>query len=64
MHWLFSDERDLEDLKSRELLHRIGCQYHWENPGFRDFDDFLDALVSKKTQANKARTPTGPRIGA
>ncbi|HIE36027.1 MAG TPA: hypothetical protein EYP89_02190, partial [Candidatus Omnitrophica bacterium] len=30
------------------MLHRVGCQFHWENPGFRDFNDFLDALVSKK----------------
>ncbi|HEY5700475.1 MAG TPA: GNAT family N-acetyltransferase, partial [Gammaproteobacteria bacterium] len=25
-----------------------GCQFHWHNPGFRDFDDFLDSLRSKK----------------
>ena len=52
-HWLFSDETELEDYKSQELLHRVGCQYHWENPGFRDFDDFLDSLVSKKRKQIK-----------
>ncbi|MDF2643129.1 MAG: N-acetyltransferase, partial [Pseudomonas sp.] len=25
-------------------LQRIGCQFHWHNRGYRDFQDFLDAL--------------------
>ena len=29
-------------------LQRIGCQYHWHNRGYRDFQDFLDALSSRK----------------
>ena len=29
-------------------LQRIGCQYHWQNRGYRDFQDFLDALSSRK----------------
>ncbi|MCP5368896.1 MAG: N-acetyltransferase [Hyphomicrobiales bacterium] len=29
-------------------LLRLGQQYHWENAGYRDFDDFLDALSSRK----------------
>lgn len=29
-------------------LHRLGCQYHWHNPGYRDFQDFLDTLMSRK----------------
>jgi predicted N-acyltransferase len=29
-------------------LPRIGCQYHWQNRGYRDFQDFLDALSSRK----------------
>ncbi len=29
-------------------LQRIGCQYHWQNRGYRDFVDFLDALSSRK----------------
>ena len=52
-HWLYPDDSELDDFKSHALLHRVGCQYHWENPGFRDFDDFLDALVSKKRKQIK-----------
>ncbi|MGG2397493.1 GNAT family N-acetyltransferase [Pseudomonas sp. SH1-B] len=29
-------------------LERIGCQFHWRNRGYRDFQDFLDALSSRK----------------
>ncbi|WLH25489.1 GNAT family N-acetyltransferase [Pseudomonas sp. FP215] len=29
-------------------LQRLGCQFHWQNRGYRDFQDFLDALSSRK----------------
>ncbi|WP_395502531.1 GNAT family N-acetyltransferase [Ectopseudomonas mendocina] len=29
-------------------LERIGCQFHWHNRGYRDFQDFLDVLSSRK----------------
>ncbi|MBK5010966.1 N-acetyltransferase [Pseudomonas sp. S60] len=29
-------------------LERLGCQFHWQNKGYRDFQDFLDSLSSRK----------------
>ncbi|MDZ5601966.1 GNAT family N-acetyltransferase [Pseudomonas sp. RP23018S] len=29
-------------------LERLGCQFHWRNRGYRDFQDFLDTLSSRK----------------
>ncbi|WPP01188.1 GNAT family N-acetyltransferase [Pseudomonas sp. HR96] len=29
-------------------LQRLGCQYHWQNRGYGDFQDFLDTLASRK----------------
>ncbi len=29
-------------------LERLGCQFHWHNRGYRDFQDFLDTLSSRK----------------
>ncbi len=29
-------------------LERLGCQFHWHNRGYRDFQDFLDTLASRK----------------
>ena len=63
-HWLFPDDTELDDFKSQEtLLLRVGCQYHWENPGFRDFDDFLDALVSKKRKQIKRERRQARELG-
>jgi len=47
-HWLFPASDDLDSLLERGLLHRVGCQFHWENPGYRDFQDFLDTLTAKR----------------
>jgi predicted N-acyltransferase len=33
------------------FLERLGYQYHWRNPGFRAFDDYLDRLKSKRRNA-------------
>ncbi|KXU37306.1 acyltransferase superfamily protein [Ventosimonas gracilis] len=29
-------------------MERIGCQFHWHNPGFADFEDFLQTLTARK----------------
>lgn len=29
-------------------LQRLGCQFHWYNRGYRDFQDFLDSFASRK----------------
>jgi uncharacterized protein len=48
LHWLFPDATDLEALRAEGLALRMGCQYHWRNDGYRDFDDFLERFSSKK----------------
>ena len=48
MHWLFTDEEDTELLRGNGLIMRMGCQYHWHNNQYRDFDDFLSRFSSKK----------------
>jgi predicted N-acyltransferase len=35
-------------LSEAGYLPRIGIQYQWSNPGYRDFEDFLAALRSKR----------------
>ncbi|SFN41175.1 hypothetical protein SAMN05216516_10726 [Izhakiella capsodis] len=34
--------------QQQDWLSRIGCQYHWHNRQYRDFNDFLDTLMSRK----------------
>jgi hypothetical protein len=45
---LFPEPTDLDALLENGLLQRVGCQFHWQNPGYRDFNDFLDTMTSKK----------------
>jgi len=41
---------DAGDLLAQQpaWLARLGVQYHWHNKGYRDFQDFLDTLMSRK----------------
>ena len=48
IHWLFPASAELDRLLARGFLHRLGCQFHWQNPGYRDFRDFLDTLTAKR----------------
>jgi hypothetical protein len=48
MHWLFTAREESERLKSHGMLERLGVQFHWENPGYEDFEDFLDRLTAKR----------------
>jgi predicted N-acyltransferase len=47
LHFLFADDADVECMRGHDLLIRSGCQYHWHNENYNDFDDFLDRLNSK-----------------
>jgi len=48
LHILFPDERDVQVLRGEKLLERTGVQFHWRNPGYRDFSDFLAAFSHDK----------------
>ena len=48
VHWLFPEAGLAHRLQAAGWGLRMGCQYHWQNPGYRDFDDFLDGFSSKK----------------
>jgi hypothetical protein len=47
-HWLFTDENDSATLAQQGLALRKGFQFHWQNPGYASFDDYLGALTSKR----------------
>ncbi len=48
LQWLFASEDDNRLLEARGHAARIGCQYHWRNHGYRDFQDYLEHLRSKR----------------
>jgi len=53
LHWLFSPTGEADWLTSKGLLRRTGCQFHWQNAGYRDFDAFLDTFSADKRKKLK-----------
>jgi len=50
-HVTFLDEAQLPLFEQAGWLVRAGTQFHWANEGYGSFDDFLDALASRKRKA-------------
>ncbi len=48
VHVTFCQEDEWNELGEAGWLRRIGMQFHWENEGYKDFEDFLAALSSRK----------------
>lgn len=48
VHVTFCDQAEWEALGQAGWLQRLGMQFHWENAGYADFEDFLGALSSRK----------------
>lgn len=48
LHVTFCTEPEAKAGEQMGLLHRISQQFHWENPGYEEWDDFLSRLSSRK----------------
>jgi len=48
LHWLFPHKTDTATLQARGFMPRLGCQFHWNNPGYANFDEFLATLTAAK----------------
>ena len=53
VHVTFAEPADAEALSAAGFMQRVGQQFHWKNDGYRDFDDYLAALNSRKRKAVK-----------
>jgi predicted N-acyltransferase len=47
-HVLFPNPEEAAAYAEAGLLARHGLQFHWQNPGYASFDDFLSRFASKK----------------
>ena len=74
-HVTFIDECGVAECERRGWLIRDGIQYHWQNRGYGNFEDFLATLTSRKRKAIRKerdaarqgfefRTLRGAEIGA
>ena len=52
-HCLFPEQPEEKFYHRYQMLFRKGIQYHWHNQDYRDFDDFLDTMTSKKRKQIK-----------
>ena len=50
-HATFATPEQIAAFEGAGWLIRQGTQYHWRNHGYGSFDDFLDALASRKRKA-------------
>lgn len=48
LHYLFITEDEIKHFTHAGLFVRHSFQYHWHNRDYRDFDDFLGRLKSRK----------------
>ena len=48
LHITFPTEAEWQRFGDRSFLQRLGQQFHWENAGYASFDEFLEALTSRK----------------
>jgi len=66
LHVLFPGETDAIALRAAGFLERAGVQFHWRNPGYASFDDFLAALAQEKRkkirQERRKVTEAGVRL--
>jgi len=51
IHITFPTPQEIEGLAADGFLRRVGEQFHFQNPGYRDFEDFLDRLAARKRKA-------------
>jgi predicted N-acyltransferase len=53
LHCLFLNEADAKEAQAQGMLLRQDVQFHWHNPGYRDFDDYLSTLSRDKRKRIK-----------
>ena len=62
VHVTFCEAAEWEGLGEAGWLQRLGMQFHWDNPGYATFEDFLAALSSRKRKVirRERRDARGP----
>ena len=53
LHVLLPPDAEARELEARGLMLRASVQFHWRNPGYRDFDDFLAGMNHDKRKRIK-----------
>lgn len=62
-HVTFCTAHEAELLAGQGWLLRLGEQYHWHNPGYADFADFLATLSSRKRKVIRKEREGAAALG-
>ncbi|MFD2110990.1 GNAT family N-acetyltransferase [Thiorhodococcus fuscus] len=52
-HCLFNTDEEANLLELQGFMRRVGCQFHWNNRGYENFDQMLDTFTSTKRKQIK-----------
>ena len=63
VHVIFPDGDESAALVERGLHQRSSMQYHWKNPGYRDYDDYLSRFDSKRRNQLKREQGAAEKQG-
>jgi uncharacterized protein len=63
LHITFPTREEWEEFGSAGLLQRTGQQFHFFNPGYGSFDEFLGELASRKRKAIRKERATALSAG-
>ncbi len=53
LHCLFPEEEEAREMEREGMMVRRGVQFHWQNPGYGDFDAYLAAMSHDKRKRIK-----------
>ena len=53
LHCLFPDAAQAQEMQQAGMMLRQGVQFHWQNPGYADFDAYLAAMNNDKRKKIK-----------
>jgi uncharacterized protein len=63
LHATFIAPQECAIFEQADYLIRIGQQFHWHNQGYRDWQDFLDVLSSRKRKMIRKERETALQNG-
>ncbi|GAD10461.1 uncharacterized protein conserved in bacteria [Gluconobacter frateurii NBRC 103465] len=63
VHATFCNQQSMAAFERAGYLTRLGVQYHWHNQGYGSFEDFLNALSSRKRKALRKERKSAQSCG-
>ena len=63
VHVIFPPEDEADELEAAGLAHRTGMQYHWKNPGYASYDEYLARFDSKRRNQLKRERAEAEKQG-